>query len=330
MGATVRVGVIGRGFGARSVAPVFAATDGCEVVDVVSARDEQAVDALCARADVDLISVHSPPFLHLAHVRRVIEAGHAVLCDKPFGLDVGEAQQMVELASDAGAVNLLNFEFRHHVARGALRDVIQGGGIGTPQHVLWTSFASGWRHPLRPYGWLFDAARGGGWINAWGSHIVDWALWTFGEVVEASAVLRTDIPERPDADGRLHACTADDGFTATLRARSGSTISIDSTFVAPLPSQSTVVAIGDEGVATLVSESIESVRALLTVRRADGSVEERHIEDQGELHEAAMTRAAPLVLDAVRERAAAPGVPTFVDGLACARVLAGLRGTPTS
>ena len=35
-GATVRVGVIGLGIGARVVAPVFEETDGCEVVDLVS------------------------------------------------------------------------------------------------------------------------------------------------------------------------------------------------------------------------------------------------------------------------------------------------------
>ena len=74
----MRVGVVGTGFGARVVAPVFAATPGCEVVDVVSARDEFAVAALCGQGDVDLVSVHSPPFLHVAHVRRALKSGHAV------------------------------------------------------------------------------------------------------------------------------------------------------------------------------------------------------------------------------------------------------------
>ncbi len=109
---TVRVGVVGAGFGARVVAPVFAATDGCEVVDVVSTRDADAVAALCARPDVDLVSVHSPPFLHVEHVRRAVDAGHAVLCDKPFGRDAGDAAEMLERAETAGAIHLVNFELR--------------------------------------------------------------------------------------------------------------------------------------------------------------------------------------------------------------------------
>ena len=79
----VRVGIIGTGFGARVVAGAFDAAD-CDVTDVVTARDASAVRALC-RSDVDLVAVHSPPFLHASHVAMAVDAGRAVLCDKPFG-----------------------------------------------------------------------------------------------------------------------------------------------------------------------------------------------------------------------------------------------------
>ena len=45
----MRVAVIGTGFGARVVAPAFAAADGCEVVEVVSPRDDDAVARAIAR-----------------------------------------------------------------------------------------------------------------------------------------------------------------------------------------------------------------------------------------------------------------------------------------
>src|SRR5262247_3788521 len=126
----MRVGVIGRGFGAKVVAPAFASTDGCEVVDVVSPRDEAAVAALCARRDVDLVSIHSPPFLHAEHVRLAVRAGHAVLCDKPFGRNAAEASGMCKLASDAGVIGLLNFENRYDAARKRVRALVEEGAIG--------------------------------------------------------------------------------------------------------------------------------------------------------------------------------------------------------
>ena len=75
----MKVVVIGTGFGARVVAPAFAGTDGCEVVDVVSPRDDAAIKVATARPDVDLVSVHSPPFMHAQHVRAALGAGKAVL-----------------------------------------------------------------------------------------------------------------------------------------------------------------------------------------------------------------------------------------------------------
>ena len=147
--SSLGIGVIGRGFGGRIVAPVFAETDGCHVVDVVSPRDEVAVRALCAHPDVELVAVHSPPFLHRDHVTWALEAGHAVLCDKPFGCNADDAVAMEAAARDAGALALLNFEFRHHPGRAALRAFVQDGAIGTVEHVQWSALTSVSRVPLR-------------------------------------------------------------------------------------------------------------------------------------------------------------------------------------
>src|SRR5215813_12936289 len=130
----VRVGVIGTGFGGSVVAPAFAVTQGCTVVDVVTPRDSDAVATLCARNDVDLISIHAPPFLHFDDVRRAIDAGHAVHCDKPFGLNAGESAAMTELADETGTLNFLNFERRLDPGRERVRALIAEGAIGAPNH----------------------------------------------------------------------------------------------------------------------------------------------------------------------------------------------------
>src|ERR1700710_912381 len=114
LGSAVGVGVIGRGFGQNVVAPVFDETEGCTLVDVISPRDESTVRALCARPDIDLVAVHAPPFLHHQCVTAALDAGKAVLCDKPFGTSTSDAEAMQAAATDANAVALLNFEFRHH------------------------------------------------------------------------------------------------------------------------------------------------------------------------------------------------------------------------
>lgn len=314
----MRVGIIGRGFGAKVVAPAFAGTDGCEVVDVVSPRDEAAVAALCARPDVDLVSVHSPPFLHLDHVRRAIRAGHSVLCDKPFGRSADEAAQMCALAREAGVLGLLNFENRYDAARQRVRALVADGAIGTPEHVQFSMLLSITRTPLRPYGWLFDDALGGGWLRALGSHLIDFSRWTFGEIVDASGQLRTALAERPDSEGKLHRCTADDGFVAALRSERGVTTVIDSSSAAPVNLTPTLVVAGSRG-------ALESVADARIVLHSAAGAKEVFTAAAGNALFAAQCAWAGVIRDAVREGVAPAGAPTFADGLAWNQVMERLR-----
>ena len=314
---SVTVGVIGTGFGARVVAPVFAETDGCTVVGVVSARDEAGIAALCDDLTLDVVCVHSPPFLHAAHVRRAVETGHAVLCDKPFGIDAGEADELLTAAEVADCLHLLNFEFRYDPARALVRQLVGDGAIGEPEHVQWTHVSAGSRD--RPHGWLFERRAGGGWVGAWGSHAVDFLRWAFGDVVEADAVCRTTITDRPDAEGVRQACDAEDGFTAWLRLADGVTATLDTTFAAPVSVAPRLVVIGTDGLLECVADR------RVVLRTPDGRREERDTAGDGDPHLEPMRRWAAVVRDAVQEGTAPAGAPTFADGLACARVLDRLR-----
>lgn len=326
---TVRVGIIGQGFGGRVVAPTFNATEGCRVVDVVSPRDDQAVTELCARPDVDLISVHSPPFMHLDHVRRAIEGGHAVMCDKPFGLNAVESKQMCELASDAGILNLINFEFRYHPIRRKLRELVLDGVPGNVEHVQWTSFMGWWRSPTLRYRWVFDASRGGGWARAAGSHCIDYIRWTFGDITEASGALRTTIVERPDIDGAMHRCTAEDGFIATMRTERNVWAMLDATSTAAVDLLSHVTVIGSDGVLELLNDSVHEIGGRIVLHTAEATTEQLRIEPwaDGTAHDdGAMGPWLKVVCDAVRAGGVGPEGATFADGLAVARVLDQLTG----
>lgn len=323
----MKVAVVGTGFGARVVAPAFAATAGCQVVDVVSPRDDDAVSRAIARTDVDLVSVHSPPFLHATHVRAALAAGKAVLCDKPFALGAAEAAALVTEASEVGAIALCNFEFRFHPVRRLLRELVRTDALGPIEHVQWTHLSAGSRVPMRRYGWLFDRERGGGWIGAWGSHAVDTIRWCFGEVVAVDAQSRIDVVERPDEHGELHPCTAEDGLTASLRLEHGVTVAIDSSFAASAPIAPRLTVLGAAATCEIVGDS------RVIVRRADGSSENLTPARAGsgaanDRHDDPMRRFAEVVRDVVTSGEVTPGVPTFADGQACDVVLDQLRAAP--
>ncbi len=320
----MKVAVIGTGFGARVVAPTYAATDGCDVAGVVSARDDAAVAELVRRADVDLVSVHSPPFLHASHVRATLAAGKHVVCDKPFAMHADEAADLESEAAAAGVVALCNFEFRYAPARGIVRDLVAGEVLGAIEHVHWTHLSSGSRVPLRRWGWLFERELGGGWIGAWASHAVDTLRYMFGTEIDATdALLRIGVKERPDADGVWHRCTAEDGFTASITLRNGATVAVDSSFAASASPAPRLLVCGADAIAEIVADE------RVVVRRSGRDAETIAVDsDEHDRHTVPMRRFAEVVRDAVSAGDVPPGVPTFADGRACDAVLDDLRASP--
>jgi predicted dehydrogenase len=313
----VRVGVIGTGFGAQVVAPAYAAGEDCEVVAVVSPRDTAAVADLCARRDVDLISVHSPPFLHVEHVRRAIEGGHAVLCDKPFGRDATESAEMVKLADDAGVLGLLNFERRFDPTRQRLRDLIRAGAIGDPVQFQYSRYIA--LPEPRPYNWLSDASSGGGWLGGQASHLIDAIRWLFGEIVVAAAVMRTLVPVRVDAAGVRHRCDAEDAVTAIFRSAGGVTASVDVAIESSVHLPEHTVVIGSAGM-------LEIDGAGVVLSTVDGPVRRYDVDlAAGANLTTSMRTWAALACAAVRGAPLHPDAPTFADGLACASVMDRIR-----
>lgn len=313
----MRVAVIGTGFGERLVAKVY--RDVGFEVDVISPRDSARIREAC-RASYDLISIHSPPFLHHDHVMLALGHGRNILCDKPFGMSEIEAREMVQQAERAGILHFVNFEFRQDPARLKLREIIDAGMLGSPQHVSWRMFTSASRTPLAPFGWLFDRELGGGWINAYGSHLLDCLMWLFGDLVTASGVARTDIAVRPDREGRDQMCSAEDGFSACLRFSGGITAAIDTGFAAHENCPQEIEIIGSEGTAVLTGTTN------LVIRRVDGSTEHHSFPPHiGDVHEPSFRRWAAMVKDSLETGRQIR--PSFHEGYACAAALQWLRDT---
>ena len=239
----MKVAVIGTGFGKHAAAPVYENL-GLDV-EVISPRDDSAVQKAIA-SDVDLISVHSPPFMHADHVAAAIDHGHAVLCDKPFGRNASEAEAMRDRARAAGVLHFLNFEFRSNEAWAKLKHLAEDGIIGRPVHLNWTFYGSGLRG--RKYGWINDRERGGGWIGAYGSHLIDFTRWLFdSEVVDCGGVTRID--------GSPPEATAEDSYSAWFKMANGCTASHDTGFAGAVPLAPRATLLGSAGSIELTADT---------------------------------------------------------------------------
>jgi predicted dehydrogenase len=313
----LRVVIIGTGFGKRRVEPAYLGTGRDVELEVVSPHDAEAIHAAIARP-CDLVSIHSPPFLHLEHVRLATRYRRNVLCDKPFGVDVSQAREMLDLATKAGVLHFVNFEFRSDPLRLKIKSLLDSGALGEPVHMISTVFIS-WGRDL-PDRWLFHKGEGG-WIGASGSHTVDMLRWFFGEVAALGGQARTEVKMRPDRDpalSRMHPSTAEDAFTAWFRMDSGVTVTLDSAYAASVtvPSQLTIFC--SKGAIQVTNQSE------LTVLRPDRAPESFFFPpDKDDPHQPALGLWLGKVCDAVAERRQI--APSFETGVACVEVLDRLR-----
>lgn len=205
-GQSVRWGIIGAGNVAEfKSGPALMHAPGSTVVAVMRRDPEKArdfalrhrvprwhteVDALLADPEVDAVYVASPHHLHLAHVTRAAQAGKAILCEKPVGVNTAEAQAVVDVCRAASVSLTVAYyrrywpivqEMRRLLAEGAIGKVVQARVQLADQYVP---------DPERPWLTEPEQAGGGALANA-GSHWIDLIRYLLGEVVEVTAACST-------------------------------------------------------------------------------------------------------------------------------------------
>jgi predicted dehydrogenase len=163
---------------------------------------------------IQLVTVATPPHAHFTPVMQAIAAGRAVMCEKPFARDLTEARAMLAAAESAGVIHALGAEFRYDAAQALLTRIVQSGAIGDPLifHRIYQQPGGDPNEPLAD--WWLDAAQGGGFLGAFGTHMIDQARATVGEFAAVSAVLRKLSPGRPTQ-------TSDDYYTLQFRTTTG-------------------------------------------------------------------------------------------------------------
>lgn len=242
----VRVGVIGTGFGRAVHIPALRRVSGTEIAGVASADPRRARhvaeecgvrrafgswEEMVQSADVDAVTIATPPSSHARIAMAAIAAGKSVFCEKPLASNAGEAASMLASARAAGVVHAVAFEFRGIPAFRLAHDWLARGEAGPLRHVNVRWIVGSWSDPAREWSWRAEAGHGGGALGALGVHVFDYVEWLFGPVRAIVARARTCISNRRDAGGQSRAVTAEDCCDLLMELRDGVTVSVQLSMV---------------------------------------------------------------------------------------------------
>jgi predicted dehydrogenase len=158
--------------------------------------------------------------LRAANVRRAIERGKHVYCEKPLSISTEEALDLARLADQAGVKHGVVQDKLFLPGIRKLKRLVDAGFFGRILSVrgefgYWV-FEGDWQAAQRP-SWNYRSEDGGGIIADMFCHWRYVLDHTFGEVTSVQCTGATHIPERVDEKGRRYRATADDAAYGTFR-----------------------------------------------------------------------------------------------------------------
>ncbi|RZA33728.1 MAG: Gfo/Idh/MocA family oxidoreductase [Lysobacteraceae bacterium] len=147
---TVKWGILGTGGISHAFATALMETPGAELVAVGSRsmagaekfgaefgapRSYGTYEELCSTGDVDIVYIGTPHTMHAENAMLALNGGKAVLCEKPFAMNLQETRKVVALAREKKLFLMEAMWTRYMPALTELRRIIASGAVGVPQQL---------------------------------------------------------------------------------------------------------------------------------------------------------------------------------------------------
>ena len=200
MSEKLRWGIIGTGGIAGRFASELHRAENAELVAVGSRRQETAeqfadehniphrhgsYEDLAGDGDIDAVYISTPHPMHCANSILCLQAGKAVLCEKPFTVNAAQAEQVISAARENGVFCMEAMWTRFLPLIVRLREMLAGGVIGELRMVM-ADF--GYRSEFDPASRLFAPELAGGALLDVGVYAVSLASMILGEAVQVASL----------------------------------------------------------------------------------------------------------------------------------------------
>ncbi len=228
----IRTGIIGFGLSGRVFhSPFIDVVDGYELSKISTSNPERESLAkdrypkakivpdpknIIEDPNIDLVIVTSPNSDHFKWAKESLLTGKHVVVEKPFTVDVVEADELLELSRRQNKILTVYHNRRFTSDTKTVKKLLDSGMLG--EIVDYETHFDRYRTNPRPgKAWREEALPGSGIFYDLGSHLIDQALWFFGMPESVTANINHQRPwAKADDhfDVRLHY----PNFTATLKS----------------------------------------------------------------------------------------------------------------
>ncbi len=192
------------------------------VTDWIGCEGVATLEEVCARPDVDVVALATPPHLHLAQIQQVLRSGKHVICEKPLVGSVADVDTLIDAERVAGRWVMPIFQYRYGRGLQKLRWLVDQGVTGRCHtvniEVSWRRradyYAVAWRGKL--------ATELGGVVLSHALHALDMVTYTLGPPAKVFARTSTRVNDIETEDCASLSIELASGAFVTLSATLGS------------------------------------------------------------------------------------------------------------
>jgi dihydrodiol dehydrogenase / D-xylose 1-dehydrogenase (NADP) len=243
---TVKWGIIGAGQIAKKFATALNAMDHTELTAIASRDLERAKDfaghfhikkaygsyaELLSDPEIDVIYIGTPHTEHKAHAKLCIEAGKAVLCEKPFTVNYQDAKELAELAISKDVFLMEAMWTKFLPVTRIVKQWIDNKVIGELKYM---NVNFGFRMEFDPKSRLYDPMLGGGALLDVGVYPIAYVIYLMGR-----------LPDKISSSAHIGQSKVDELNVITLQYKEGMLASMSSAISAETGNDAVII--GEKG-----------------------------------------------------------------------------------
>ncbi len=184
-----------------------------EVAKLFNAKPVKSINELL-ESEIDAVYIATPVNLHSENVIACAHGKKHILCEKPLGMSVAEAEKMIALCKNEGVLVGTSFMMRFNSQHQAALKIVKEGKIGKPVYAR--AQLSCWYPPIEG-SWRQDPATGGGGsLMDMGSHCIDLLEMYFGNIKSVSCYINNSVHPYKSEDSAIVSLFFENGALGTI------------------------------------------------------------------------------------------------------------------
>lgn len=168
-------------------------------------------------ADLDLVVISSPNFVHREMAVTALDAGKHVFLEKPMGVSREECDQILEAWQRSGRNLGIDFEIRVSPCAQRVQSLLTSGEYGELRRIEYLHHQGAWQESASGDSWRIRADKSGGHLLECTIHYIDICRFFGGEVQSVQSTVGPNVlPQYEYPDNICLQLFMDNGVLATV------------------------------------------------------------------------------------------------------------------